>query len=148
MNTKKEYKITSLASILIGTIQVLLILNSVLFVYYIGCFTYLNWLGYFVYAVLLVIAGILLLASNKISLLLFWIYSYGLFSERIYTFISIDCISIIELIVPIVLMIPFLIFSHRRTVINKLGVPFGNIYIDIILVISINLIIFYFTKLI
>ena len=147
MNIKKELKITSLASIVIGSIQVLFILNSVLFVYYIGCFTYINWLGYFVYSVLLITSGIFLLASSRLSLLLLWIYSYGLLAERFYTFFTLDCVSKLELIIPIVLMIPFFVFSHRKSVIKRLGVPFKHIYYDIIIVLIINVIILYFTKL-
>lgn len=129
----KKKKLLGISSIIIGTIVSICILFVWLFVDFFSNNGLISSLGVFIYFLILILAGILLLTKSKYAIISYWSFSFGVVIERIVS-LFIFKLSWIEIAIPLLLSLPFIIAMVRnRSEINKKG-----IYVAIVISIFLN----------
>ncbi len=121
------------SSIIIGIIVSASVLFVWLFVDFFSNHGMISSLGIFIYFLILILAGILLLTKSKYAIIGYWSFSFGVVIERLASLLIFK-LSWVEIVIPLILSLPFII----TTVTNKSDTKKNAIYLAIIVSIFLN----------
>ncbi len=123
----RKKKLLGISSIIVGAIVSICILFVWLFVDFFSNNGLISSLGIFIYFLILILAGILLMAKSKYAIISYWSFSFGVVVERIASLLIFN-LSWVEVAIPLLLSLPFIItIVTNKSYANKKEIYFALI---------------------
>lgn len=135
MKLYKMRKIIAIYSIVIGILQLVFVLDTILFVKPYSSVGLKGWLSLGIYSLILIIASLLLFKRNNKSVLLLWIYTYGVIIERILNYLLYkEYVGLLEIFIPLVLVLPIFFYSHNKRIVKGLKLTITKNSVIVVLI--------------
>ena len=128
-------KIIAIYSIVIGILQLVFVLDTILFVKPYSSVGLKGWLSLGIYSLILIIASLLLFKRNNKSVSLLWIYTYGVIIERILNYLLYkEYVGLLEIFIPLVLVLPIFFYSHNKRIVKGLKLTITKNSVIVVLI--------------